>query len=218
MLLAYPPGWRARYGDELELLVADLAEHGRRPLPMAADLIRGAAGAWFMMRRGFAMSERSRGALITVLWSWVAFAATAAWFGHDLGRVSSSSQQAFATQPGGDVVVLHPAVSPALPDAYHVLFAAGVIGLVATAFAAVVFAIEAARFARAHQRKSTFALMAVPPVVAAAWLGGLQLLPSGTASTGRLTMAVLWLLLGVAGIAGATQAVCTIIRTTERGV
>ena len=81
LLLAYPPGWRARYGDELNMLVSDLHEDGRKPVPMAFDLLRGAAAAWYGNKRGFTMSERSRNALITVLWSWVAFAATAAWFG-----------------------------------------------------------------------------------------------------------------------------------------
>src|SRR5260370_11389258 len=172
LLLAYPPDWRARYGDELELLVRDLREHGRNPVPMAFDLLRGAAAAWCGTRRGFLMSERSRGALTTVLWSWVAFAATAAWFGHDLGRASRQAQVVIRS---GHVVAYYSIWHPAVPDAYHALFGAGVVGLAATAVAAVAFAIEAAGYAHTNQRKSTFALMPVPPAAAAAWLRGLAL-------------------------------------------
>jgi hypothetical protein len=203
LLLAYPPDWRGRYGDELELLVRDLREHGRNPVPMAFDLLRGAAAAWCGTRRGFVMSERSRKALITVLWSWVAFAATAAWFGHDLGIYPSrgaARQIAFA----------HPAV----PDAYHVLFGVGVVGVGATAIAAVPFAFEAARYARSHQRNSIFALMALPPATAGIWFGGVQLLGRAN-STSHLAFGVLWLLLGLAGIAASTQAAISIVRTCE---
>ena len=204
LLLAYPPGWRARYGDELDLLVNDLCEDGRRPVPMAIDLISGAAAAWCGIKRGFAMSERSRNALITVLWSWVAFAATAAWFGHDL-----------AIYPSRSAAPVIGRAHPAVPDAYHVLLAAGVVGLAATAIAAVAFAVEAARAARTQRRYRTFALMAVPLVVAGVWLGGTQLLGSGSDTTARMTFAVFWLLLGLAGIAGATQIVAKIVRMTD---
>jgi hypothetical protein len=204
LLLAYPPDWRARYGDELDLLVRDLRDGGRGPVPMAVDLLRGAAAAWCRTRRGFFMSERSRNALITVLWSWVAYAATAAWFGHDLGIYPN---RAAARQ----IAVAHPVV----PDAYHVLYAVGVVGLAATAIAAVPFAIDAARCARAHHSNRTFALMAVPPAVGGLWLGGVHLVTYGTATTVRLTLSVLWLLLGLAGIAAATQAVARVVMTTE---
>ena len=203
LLLAYPPGWRARYGDELNMLVSDLHEHGRKPVPMAFDLLRGAAAVWCRTRRGFVMSERSRQGLITVLWSWVAFAATAAWFGHDLGIYPSRS---VARQ----IALAHPAV----PDAYHVLLGVGIVGVAATAIAAVPFAVEAARFARSHRRNSIFALMALPPVTAAVWFGVAQLIGRTDSTTG-MTFAVFWLLVGLAGIAGSTQAVSKIVRTCE---
>src|SRR5215831_16944989 len=114
--LAYPPDWRARYGDELDVLISDLHEHGRKAFPMAFDLLRGAAAAWCRTKRGFVMSERSRNALTTVLWSWVAFAATAAWFGHDL-----------AIYPSRDTARQIALSHPAVPDAYHVLIAVGVV-------------------------------------------------------------------------------------------
>jgi hypothetical protein len=204
LLAAYPLDWRARYGDELEMLVADLRAGGRAPIPMAFDLLCGATTAWLTEERRFLMSERSRGALITVLWSWVAFAAVAAWFGHDLAiyPTASAAQQ---------IAIVHPAV----PDAYHVLYAAGVVGVAATVIAAAVFAADAARYALRCRRRSTFVLMAVPPVVAAAWLGGVQLIPSDTRSIGHLAIATTWLLLGVAGIAIATQSVVSIVKSTE---
>ena len=203
LLIAYPPDWRGRYGEELELLVRDLRDHGRNPIVMTFDLLRGAAAAWCRSRRGFSMSERSRQALITVLWSWVAFAATAAWFGHDLGIYPS---RGIAQQ----IATSHQVV----PDAYHVLIGVGVAGLAATLVAAVPFALEAARYAREHHRNSIFALMAVPPLTVGIWLGGAEL-AGRTNSTPAMAFAVVWLLFGLAGIAASTQAVISIIRTCE---
>src|SRR5215469_5447293 len=204
LLVAYPPDWRGRYGDELESLIADLRSGGRAPIPMAFDLLCGAVAAWTTMERRTLMSERSRNALISVLWSWVAFAAVAAWFGHDLAIYPSASaaQQISITHPG-------------VPDAYHVLYAAGAVGVAATALAALAFAIEAIGYARRCSHPSTYVLMAVPVVIAAGWLGGTSLLPKSSFTVGTMTLAVIWLLLGVAGIAGSTQAVATVIRSTE---
>jgi hypothetical protein len=203
LLIAYPSDWRDRYGAELEVLVRDLRDDGRHPIPMTIDLLRGAASAWCRTRGGFTMSERSRQALITVLWSWVAFAATAAWFGHDLGiyPTRSIAQRIAATHQ-------------VVPDADHVLVGVGIVGLAATAVAAVAFALEAARYARQHHRNSIFALMVAPPVTAAIWLGGAELV--GRADTTRnMTVALIWLLLGLAGIAASTQAVVRVVRTCE---
>lgn len=167
---------------------------------MALDLLRGAVVAWLTERRS-GMSERSRGALFTVLWSWVAFAAVGAWFGHDLAIFPSAilSRQIALANPG-------------VPDARHVLLAAGSVGVAATAVAAVAFAIGAVRDARAHGRRGTYLLMAVPTVAAAVWLGGVALLPKDNGPNG---LDVFWLLLGVALIAASTQAVITIIKTSE---
>jgi len=204
LLSAYPADWRARYGDELELLIADLRAGGRAPIPMAFDLLCGAVAAWVRIERRTLMSQRSRNALISVLWSWVAFAAVAAWFGHDLAIYPSALK----------VAQIDPS-HPVVPDAYHVLLAAGAVGVAATAMAAITFAINALGYARRCGRRSTFVLMAVPVVIAGGWLGGLRLLPAGNFTVGNLTLAVGWLLLGVAGIAGSTQAVVTVIRSTE---
>jgi hypothetical protein len=57
--------------------------------------------------------------------------------------------------------------------------------------------------------------MAVPPVSAAIWLGGVGVFRNGPASLGTDGAAVAWLLLGVAGIAISTQAVITIARRSE---
>jgi hypothetical protein len=211
LLHIYPASWRARYGDELEQLVSDLRQDGRRRIPIACDLMRGAAAAWLFQRR-FVMSglsERARGALITVLWSWVAFAATAAWFGHDLPH---AAQELASVNPGPwRLTILHPIV----PGAYWVLLVAGSIGVVATVVAAVPFCFEAIRHATAAGRRGTLALIAVPPVIAFAWLAGLRLLPTGPLRTTDLRVAVIWLLLGVAGVAAATQAVVKVVRATE---
>ena len=150
------------------------------------------------------MSERARSALITVLWNWVAFAAVAAWFGHDLGVYPTAS---IASQ----VAITNPAV----PDAYHVLLAAGVVGVAATGVAALVFAVEAGRYARRAGRPGPFWLMALPVLIAAGWLGGTRLIPASDHTAGDLGFAVAWLLLGVAGLAGSTAAVVRVIRSTE---
>ena len=201
LLAAYPASWRARYGDELELLIGDLRADGRRGLPMAIDLLRGAAAAWVTGRKGFVMSERSRNALYTVLWSWVVFAAVAAVFGHDLGVYPSP---VVATQ-----VALG---APAVPDAYNVLLVAGSFGVAATALAALAFAVGVARDAHARGRRNAYALMAVPPLVAAGWLGGVHVLPrDGRPGAAELV----WALLGVAGIAACTQLVIYLTKTSE---
>jgi hypothetical protein len=205
LLAAYPPDWRARYGEELQALVSDLRAGGRARLPMAFDLFFGAVSAWLTTGKGALMSERSKGALIGVLWNWVAFAAIGAWFGHDLGIYPT----AITAQR---VAVLHPAV----PDAYNVLMAAGSFGVLATGIAALMFGFGALRYAMRTGERRVFLLMGVPVVVAAAWLGGLRLLPA-SGSAGSLAVAVGWLLVGVAGIAGATQAVVTVVRTAEFG-
>jgi hypothetical protein len=203
LLVLYPPRWRARYGDEFGLLIADLLDHGRPAVPMAADVLGGAAAAW-LAERGIDMTQRSRGALIAVLWNWVAFAAVATWFGHDLGVYPTASAAA-------QLAVSHPFV----PDTYHVLLAAGSVGVAATAIAAAAFAVDAARQAWREGRRSTFVLMAVPPVVAAAWLAGARLLPAGNHSAPALALSVAWLLAGLAGLAGSTQAVVTVINRSE---
>lgn len=203
LIAVYPANWRARYGDELDQLVADLGDRGRPPLAMAADLLRGAMAAWLTGRES-QMTERAKAALITVLWSWVAFAATAAWFGHDLA--------VFPSPRAAERIAL---VDQAVPGAYHALLVAGAIGVAATAVAAVVFAVDAARYARQHRRRSTFILMVAPIVVAACWLGGLRLVPVATDSAGSLAFAIGWLLLGIAGVAGSTQAVVRVVRSTE---
>ncbi len=204
LLAVYPPAWRARYGEEVDLLVKDLSEHGHAAIPMAIDLLCGAAAAWLFDRR-IDMSERSREALIRVLWSWVAFATVATWFGHDLGI--------YPTAPAAhELASAHPVV----PDAYHVLLAAGVFGVAATAVAALVYALDAGRNAARAGRWRTFALMAVPVLIGAAWIAGTRLLHgNGPETSGKLTFAVAWLLLGIAGIAISTQAVVTVIRSSE---
>lgn len=201
LLVAYPPGWRDRYGEELESLISDLGAGGRQPVGMAADLLRGAAAAWLTERRKY-MSERSRSALLTVLWSWVAFAAIAAWFGRDLGEYPSASVYQQLSR-----------ALPAVPASYHVLYAAGLAGLAATGVAAIAFAIGAARDARQTRRPRTYALMAVPPVTAAVWIGGLRLVLTQLSGTAVTVVGALWLLAGLAGIAAATLAVSKIIRS-----
>lgn len=204
LIVIYPPPWRRRYGDELEALIDDLREHGRRTAPIVADLLRGALTAWFTYRR-VAMPEQRRSALLAVLWSWVPFAAIAAWYGRDL-NVSPTRPLAAAAHR------LH----PGLVTAYHILVVAGAVAVAATAAAAVVFAVAIARNTPAERRSPTYALMAVPALIAVAWMGGVWWLAHAhlAKSTG-FPIFVTWLLLGVAGIAVATVVVTRLVKGAE---
>jgi hypothetical protein len=89
------------------------------------------------------------------------------------------------------------------------------VGIAATAVAALAFAVGAGRYALRHRRRSTFALMAAPLAVAAAWIAGIAIIPSSSRSIGHLALGTAWLLIGVAGIAIATQAVVSVVKSTE---
>lgn len=66
-LRAYPPSFRARYGEELAALVEDLPASGRT----SADLFRGAARAWVRP----AVAEPGRRLQATLATTWVAWCA-----------------------------------------------------------------------------------------------------------------------------------------------
>lgn len=59
----YPAAWRARYGSELEDLIAAMRADGRSPWRLAADVVRGAG-------REHLRSAGGRGGLLLVLWAW----------------------------------------------------------------------------------------------------------------------------------------------------
>jgi len=75
LLRLYPPGWRARYGAELEALLADGAGDGSRPWRTAADLAAGAVREhWRSLVAGPGRSrDKVGGSTLLVLWAWALF-------------------------------------------------------------------------------------------------------------------------------------------------
>lgn len=203
LLAAYPAWWRDRYQAEMELLIDDLRADGHRQAAMAADLLFGAVAAWLNIGRT-GMSERTRGSLITILWCWAICGGAAAFFGHDL-----------SIYPTRALAARIDAAHPAVPAAFAALYVAGLVGIAATLVAAVAFAVPAARQAVRERRPGTLALMAVPPVSAAAWLAVLRFVigPAGAGPV-RLALGACWLQVGLAGAALSLFAVGRIVRAT----
>ena len=155
------------------------------------------------------MSERTRNALITVLWSWVGFAVTAAWFGHDLGIYPSRSA-------ARQIALAHPVVPDAVQCARRGRRGRpgrhrdrrGGVRLRSRPLCAQA---PAERHVRADGRAARGrGRLDIAACTSSRGPGA-----SGSASTGRLTLELLWFLLGLAGIAGSTQAIAAIIARTE---
>jgi hypothetical protein len=123
----------------MRALIEDLAGDGRPSVPLALNVLGGAAAAWLTDRRSPA-PDRATTALPAVLWSWAPFAATAAWLGKNAGEYPSA---AAARQAG----LAH----PGLAIACDMLLAAGIAAIAATGAAAVPFGAAAIRRAR-HRR------------------------------------------------------------------
>jgi hypothetical protein len=63
LVALYPAAWRARYGSELEDLIAAMREDGRPAWRLSLDVARGAGREWLHAARG-------RDGLLVVLWAW----------------------------------------------------------------------------------------------------------------------------------------------------
>lgn len=59
----YPAAWRARYGSELEDLIAAMRDDGHAAWRLHLDVLRGASREWLRAARG-------RNGLLMVLWAW----------------------------------------------------------------------------------------------------------------------------------------------------
>jgi hypothetical protein len=77
LLRLFPPAWRARYGAELEELLAQTSG-GHVPPRAALDLLRSAARERLrsagLAGDGLPAGERARGGTLLVLWAWLVFA------------------------------------------------------------------------------------------------------------------------------------------------
>ncbi|MGH3499166.1 MAG: hypothetical protein ACRDP1_17055 [Nocardioidaceae bacterium] len=202
---SYPHGWRDRYGDEVIQLALDLRHDGdRRRSSLVLDLARGSLKAWLFDRRT-PMDNPTLRATSAVLWAWVAFATTAAWFGKNAGETPTKG--AYNT-----MVSAHPFVGVL----WTVLAVVGAVGIAVTVLVATPFAVIAARQARTDHRRGTLARMAAPPVIGVGWLVVLYALAHSSlhGSGGRL-LEVGWLLLGPVGIVVATGLVVRVLRDTD---
>jgi hypothetical protein len=69
----YPAAWRARYGAELEALIAEASAGGRVPWRTRADVVRAAARERAHALLGGSAPDRVRASASVVLWAWAAF-------------------------------------------------------------------------------------------------------------------------------------------------
>ena len=120
LLLLFPPGWRARYGEELSQLVADTVAAGQSPWRVGGDLARAAAAerarSLGLVGDPVSRTVRATGGCLAVLWAWVAFVVAGA-------VVQKASEYWQGAVPAGDRAV--PTV------AFSVLVAGAVVASVA---------------------------------------------------------------------------------------
>jgi len=101
LLNLYPPAWRARYGDELEALMADAGGGGRVPWRSRADVV---AAAMRERLRDAGLSgdappaDQARGGVLLVLAAWALFVVAGA-------SVQKFSEQWQAATPAADRAV-----------------------------------------------------------------------------------------------------------------
>ncbi|HEY1479632.1 MAG TPA: hypothetical protein VGF46_06360 [Gaiellales bacterium] len=171
LLRLYPPDWRARYGEELEALLADCAGRDgvwRPRLDLVAGALRERARAIGSAGRRGSGDERVRDATLLVLWAWILFVAAGL-------SVQKLSEQWRAATP--------PATRTAPAVAFDVLVATSVVGSVlvlagiAVALPALVRSLRAGGWPSVRRRILAAAAMGALTVLAlsalALWAQGL---------------------------------------------
>jgi hypothetical protein len=78
LLKVYPRAWRARYGDELQSLIAEIRLNGDHSTPaIVVDVLAGGVverlRALGLLPAGLDPEDRARGGVLRVLWAWVVF-------------------------------------------------------------------------------------------------------------------------------------------------
>jgi hypothetical protein len=113
----YPRAWRARYGEELEGLLAEMTDDRRTAWRVRRDLVRAGSGerlrSWGLAGDGVPPGVQAKAGALLVLWAWILFVVA----GVAVQRFSEH-WQAFT-----------PASGRALPSgAFQALLVAGFVG------------------------------------------------------------------------------------------
>jgi hypothetical protein len=215
LLRLYPPGWRARYGEELEALIVESSGGGRVPWGMRLDVVR--AGARERMRAaglsgGAAPGEQVRGGALLVLCAWAVLVVG----GLVVQKVAEHWQ---------DVT---PAGSRGVPSgAFAALVAAAVCGSVlvlagiASAGPSLAALLRDGGWAALRRRVIPAALLTVAAIAATAvlaiWAGGLTPRERNGHDVAYGIAFVAWALLGVACLTAWTAAAAATARRLRLG-
>jgi hypothetical protein len=203
-LRLYPSDWRARYGDEFAALLEDY------PLtPFALfDIFLGALDARLTPfdenGRILRMLNQPRRSVITVFIAYIAFVLA----GINYQRMIED-----------DIKTLNPA-HPAVAAAYNVVYWASAVSLLAVVAGGLPIGLAIARRALTQRRWDILALLAVPPLSLAIWLGwtwvllnvvapsaAAQNMPRSTAGLFFLSWMGVFLLAAIASTAAVSIAV-----------
>jgi hypothetical protein len=111
-LRCYPPAWRARYGEELEALVAASSDGGRIPWRIRLDLLRVGSRerlrSWGLGGPEVTPGEQARAGALLVLCAWVLFVVAGAVvqrFSEHWQGVTPASDRGLAAAAYGTLVV-----------------------------------------------------------------------------------------------------------------
>lgn len=152
----YPAPWRDRYGDEFGALLEDT----RMSVPVVFDVLVAAVDAHVHPagphRRWPLMIERLRRSELAVFASWVVFVVAG------LAFQRMTEGEPFAPIAASQAVV---------GISYAIIVAGAVVSLVAVAIAGVPIALAIAGAAIDQRRWRQLALLAVPPIALALWIG-----------------------------------------------
>ncbi len=197
----FPAEWRARFGDEFAALLADT------PFSFYAfvDVVAAALDAHLnpdTPRRWPPMNQRLRSSEIAVFASWIAFVVAGLGF-----------RKMTEDPPYNDAAAANPVVA----GAFALVIAGAVVALLAVLAGGVPLGLAIVRSALEQRRWRTLALLAVPPVSLAVWLGVslalLQVHPAQELGV-RLPFFLAWVgVFFVAAIASTVSVAAAAIRT-----
>jgi hypothetical protein len=152
----YPAAWRDRYGDEFGALL----EETRLSIPVLFDVVVAAADAHVHpagpRRRWPLMIEPIRRSELAVFASWVVFVVAGL---------------AFQRMTEGDPFVPIASGQAVVGISYAAIVAGAVVSLAAVAVGGIPIALAIARAAIDQRRWRQLALLAVPPIALATWIG-----------------------------------------------
>jgi len=181
LVALYPAQWRRRYGTEFEALLAATPATPRAVLDVLVAAVDAHLNPTAPLRRWPLMTERLRNAELALLTGWVVFVIGG------IGFQRMTEYQAFTSAAGDHL---------GIGVAFDVVVVGAVVGLLGVIAAGLPIALAIARSALRERRWRQLALLAVPVVSAATWLGitGLLLqVPDSAVSDGfRVAVFALW--------------------------